>query len=380
MPAAAHTEKDGSFTNTQRLLQWHHKAVEPRGDARSELWFYYHLGKRIKAKLAEREEPNAALLRALTWEYPEKGALQRTRRARRIARNQRLGCGGQGAAGIHGAQSRRVDRVRLLDLLRMLQRRDRTRPQTASRATNRVGSRREWGWAWPANRRLLYNRASADPERQALERTQAIRLVGRRESASGRATTRRTSRKQSVPTTRRRTARLREAALAGRHPFIMQDDGLGWIFTPNGVVDGPLPTYYEPQESPVRNLLYGQQANPCRQQFPRRFNEYNPVAERRARRSLSVRSLHLSPHRTSYRRRDVAHRGAALGASAGVLLRSDAGACGAARPAARAMGDDFDAYAAVVEARVMITRSARRVLRVNGRVDSFRRLSVPLGE
>ena len=38
-PAAAHTEKDGSFTNTQRLLQWHHKAVEPPGDCRSELQF-----------------------------------------------------------------------------------------------------------------------------------------------------------------------------------------------------------------------------------------------------------------------------------------------------------------------------------------------------
>ena len=52
MPAAAHTEKSGSFTNTQRLLQWHHQAVEPAGDARSELWFIYHLGRIIRAKLA----------------------------------------------------------------------------------------------------------------------------------------------------------------------------------------------------------------------------------------------------------------------------------------------------------------------------------------
>ena len=43
-PAAAHTEKDGSFTNTQRLLQWHHKAIEPPGDCRSELHFIFHLG------------------------------------------------------------------------------------------------------------------------------------------------------------------------------------------------------------------------------------------------------------------------------------------------------------------------------------------------
>jgi anaerobic selenocysteine-containing dehydrogenase len=52
MPAAAHTEKDGSFTNTQRMLQWHHTAVEPAGDARSDLWFMYHLGRRIRQKLA----------------------------------------------------------------------------------------------------------------------------------------------------------------------------------------------------------------------------------------------------------------------------------------------------------------------------------------
>ena len=52
MPAAAHTEKNGSFTNTQRMLQWHHAAVEPAGDARSELWFTYHLGRMIRTKLA----------------------------------------------------------------------------------------------------------------------------------------------------------------------------------------------------------------------------------------------------------------------------------------------------------------------------------------
>ena len=47
-PAAAHTEKDGSFTNTQRLLQWHHKALEPPGAARSELDFVFELGRRLK--------------------------------------------------------------------------------------------------------------------------------------------------------------------------------------------------------------------------------------------------------------------------------------------------------------------------------------------
>ncbi len=50
MPAAGSAEKSGSVTNTQRLLQWHNKAVDPPGDARSETWFIYHLGRLLKGK------------------------------------------------------------------------------------------------------------------------------------------------------------------------------------------------------------------------------------------------------------------------------------------------------------------------------------------
>ena len=56
----------------------------------------------------------------------------------------------------------------------------------------------------------------------------------------------------------------------------MQADGKGWLFAPNGVVDGPLPTHYEPHESPVRNALYGQQANPARKVYGRADNPSNP--------------------------------------------------------------------------------------------------------
>ena len=56
LPAAAHAEKDGCFTNTQRLLQWHEKAVDPPGDARSEAWFVYHLGRRLKRRRSPRSD------------------------------------------------------------------------------------------------------------------------------------------------------------------------------------------------------------------------------------------------------------------------------------------------------------------------------------
>jgi formate dehydrogenase major subunit len=70
LPAAAHTEKSGSFTSTQRMLQWHRQAVQPAGDARSDLWFTYHLGRRIRAKLAGSADEMDAPIRDLTWDYP----------------------------------------------------------------------------------------------------------------------------------------------------------------------------------------------------------------------------------------------------------------------------------------------------------------------
>src|SRR6266576_5834291 len=91
LPAAAHTEKNGSFTNTQRMLQWHHEAVEPAGDVRSDLWFTYHLGRRIREKLAAAARQKAADAETilgeaealemdrpildLTWDYPTEGPL-----------------------------------------------------------------------------------------------------------------------------------------------------------------------------------------------------------------------------------------------------------------------------------------------------------------
>src|SRR3982075_2052718 len=75
MPAAAHTEKDGTLTNTQRLLQFHHQAVEPPGDARSDLWFYYHLGRILREKLRASTSEREAPLWDPTWDYPTKAPI-----------------------------------------------------------------------------------------------------------------------------------------------------------------------------------------------------------------------------------------------------------------------------------------------------------------
>lgn len=62
LPAANHTEKGGTFTQTQRLLQWHHKALNPPDDAQSELEFFYELGRRIPRPARRQRGPAGSTL------------------------------------------------------------------------------------------------------------------------------------------------------------------------------------------------------------------------------------------------------------------------------------------------------------------------------
>src|SRR5262249_48591845 len=69
IPAAAAPEKEGSLTNTQRVLQWHDKALDPLGDSRSDAWFIYNLGRRLKQLYAGSTDPKDQPLLNLTWDY-----------------------------------------------------------------------------------------------------------------------------------------------------------------------------------------------------------------------------------------------------------------------------------------------------------------------
>ena len=75
-PLPARRRRAGSFTNTQRLVQWHNKAVDPPGDSRSESWFMYHLGLRMKEKAAKAPGPKNIAINNLTWDYPTEGAIK----------------------------------------------------------------------------------------------------------------------------------------------------------------------------------------------------------------------------------------------------------------------------------------------------------------
>ncbi len=273
MPAASHVEKDGTFTNTQRLLQWHHKAVEPPDDARSDLWFMYHLGLRIRDRLRGSGDPKDRPVLDLTWDYPEEGPQRDPSAAAVLREINGYGADGEPLASFtalkdDGSTSSgcwiyagcHADGVN----------------QTARRKPGQEQSwvAPEWGWAWPANRRILYNRASADPEGNPWsERKAYVWWDGEQWTGHDVPDFEKKKDPSYVPP---KGAKAQEA-IGGADPFIMQTDGKGWLFAPKGLLDGPLPTHYEPQESPVGNVLYGQQRNPVREARPRKGNRYHPA-------------------------------------------------------------------------------------------------------
>jgi formate dehydrogenase major subunit len=275
LPAANHAEKDGCFTNAQRLIQWHHKAVEPPGDCRSELWFMYHLGRRIREKLAGSEDPKDRPLLDLKWDLPTKGPTAEPD-AEHVLReisgyewpdgkavsgytalkgDGSTACGCWIYSGVYADETNGAAR------------------RTPHTEQDWVAA--DWGWAWPMNRRILYNRASADPGgRPWWARKKLIFWDPQEGKWSGADVP--DFKADMPPDYGPGDDDEAEMALRGDEPFIMQADGKGWLFAPSGLTDGPLPAHYEPHESPVSNQLYAQQANPARQAPERPDNPYQP--------------------------------------------------------------------------------------------------------
>ncbi len=276
LPAASHVEKEGTFTQTQRLLQWREKAVDPPGDCRSELWFFYHLGRIIKAKLAGSTLPRDRAILDLTWDYPTHGphdepsaeAVLKEINGYEVATGRpvpgftELADDGSTACGCWIYSGVYADGVN----------------QAARRKPRHeqdpVAS--EWGWAWPANRRLLYNRASADPAGRPWSDRKAY-IWWDEEAGQWTGYDVPDFERTKPPDYRPPADAAGVEALAGDDAFIMQGDGKGWLYAPTGLVDGPLPTHYEPAESPVPNPLYGQHTNPTRMIYDRPDNQLNPA-------------------------------------------------------------------------------------------------------
>ncbi len=249
LPTTCFAEENGTLVNSARWLQWHWKAAPPPGEAQSDIWIMAGLFHRLREMYRKDGGAFADPLLNLTWDYidpldpdPEEMAKEMNGRALvdlKDASGQTLVKAGQ---QLDGFAQLRDDGTTMsgcwifsgsyTEKGNQMARRDATDPREAGIAPN-------WAWAWPANRRILYNRASADPSGKPWNPAKSViewngsKWVG-----------------LDVPDY---TA---AAPSENVGPFIMNNEGMGRLFALDQMVEGPFPEHYEPFESPSENVLH----------------------------------------------------------------------------------------------------------------------------
>src|SRR3984957_6730598 len=249
LPTTCFAEENGALVNSARWLQWHWKAAPPPGEAQSDIWILAGLFHRLREMYRKYGGAFPDPLLNLTWDYinpvdpdPEEMAKEMNGRALtdlKDAKGQTLVKAGQQLGGF--AQLRDdgstmsgcwIFSGSFTEKGNQMARRDASDPREAGIAPN-------WAWAWPANRRILYNRASADPAGKPWNPAKSViewngsKWVG-----------------LDVPDY---TA---AAPSENVGPFIMNNEGVGRLFALDQMVEGPFPEHYEPFESPSENVLH----------------------------------------------------------------------------------------------------------------------------
>jgi len=312
MPGALAGEKEGSFTNTHRLVQWHDKVVEGPGDSRSELWFMYHLGRRLKSMYASSTRPEDAPIRNLTWDYPIEGRNEDPKADsvlkemngytcadrklvdgfKALKDDGSTACGVWTYSGIFPAEGENLARARTPD------------------GPDGPGTHLHWGFAWPSNRRTLYNRAAADLDGKPWSERKKLVWWNPAKGAKGEWESTDVVDFDIDKSPHYRPDWSKEPAgmdaISGTDPFTMIADGRCSLFVPSGLKDAPLPTHYEPVESPVKNLLYGRQDNPTAKKWETATNPYHQPGDSRYPYALTTYRL-TEHHSGGTPTRSVAH-------------------------------------------------------------------------
>ncbi len=262
LPAAASIEKEGSITNSGRWMQWRYKAIDPPGDAMSDLWILYQLGKRVKELHQYSPLPQDKPIKALEWNYNEDAA---------------------GEPDVNEC-AKRINGYFLEDVVKddgttfaqgtlvpkFTELRDdgstssgnwlycasytedgnmgKNRDLDNSKDTSDIGLYSKFSWCWPVNRRIIYNRASCDTDGNPWNEDKKVIWWDGEAWQGGDVRDFGTSAPEE-----------RVGA------FIMKPEGLGRIFG-MGRADGPLPEHYEPFESPIPGssnpMGHSQKSNP----------------------------------------------------------------------------------------------------------------------
>jgi formate dehydrogenase major subunit len=266
LPSSCFAEEDGSLVNSGRTLVWHWKGADPPGEAKQDPEIIAELFTRIRA-LYQKEGgafPDAIL--NLSWEYkvPTKPAAEELARefnGRALAdvpdpkdKTKTLAKEGEQLATFGHLQDDGTTACgnwlfcgSFTQAGNMMARRDTADPSG-------LGVYPGWGFSWPANRRVLYNRASCDPSGKPWDaKRKLVWWTGTKWAGN------------DVPDMRP-DAKPEE----GVSPFIMNPEGVGRLFGTDRMADGPFPEHYEPFESPAKNALHPKIGpNPAARIFPR---------------------------------------------------------------------------------------------------------------
>lgn len=250
-PSTCFAEEDGSLTNSSRWLQWHWKGANPPGEAKGDPEIIAEIFTRLKAKYKKDGGAFPDPILNLTWPYK----ITNNPSAEELA----MEFSGKALADVLDPKDatkvlvKKGEQVPGFGMLRddgstscgcwiyagswsqagnLMARRDNSDPWGNGQTLN-------WAWAWPANRRILYNAASADPTGKPWDpKRKLVFWNGERWTGA------------DVPDIRPDASPVDVDPV---NPFIMTAEGVARLFTPTGLAEGPLPEHYEPFETPLEN-------------------------------------------------------------------------------------------------------------------------------
>jgi len=263
LPACSSMEKEGSISNSGRWMQWRYAAIKPLGDSKPDLWIIDRLCQAVKKLYAAKGGALADPVVNLDWNYghgeePEPALVAKEMNGKFLADTvfkgkqfkagqqvpsfAALAADGSTSCGnwLHGGSFTEDGNI--------MAKRVRSAPDK-----DPLGLQPGWAFAWPVNRRILYNRASCNAKGQPYAPHKAVVSY---DWAAGKWV-------GDVPDGPWPPLQNPDGSEnpEGRYSFIMTQEGHACFFA-NTLLDGPLPEHYEPLESPTRNTFSSQQFSP----------------------------------------------------------------------------------------------------------------------